>query len=141
MKKLTALISGRFDPINPGHIANFLHLGGNYHKVIIVILDYDTRAFPAFYAKQFLCERILTHAKGQFEVLVNEDHFGKIKEDRLSKLPAFDHYFAGNMEVLKNMSQLSKKMNFECRWLDRAGHWESTSERIAKSMREIMVNT
>ena len=131
-KQTTCLFSGRFDPIHLGHLISILRLATKYNKVVVVILDYLGRSSPAQYSKQIL-EESLSHCKGNFEVLINNVHFGKITIKQLESIPKFDVYAAGNMKVLKHMSSLG----FKVEWVDRAFHYQASDQRLADGLKEL----
>jgi cytidyltransferase-like protein len=132
IKKKIICFSGRFDPIHAGHVINIQRLAAKGFKVIVVILDYPGREFSAKYIKQIM-EEILSRSRGNFQVIINNKHFGIITKKELRKLPKFDIYAAGNLEVLKHVSDLG----YEILWVDRAFHYDATTERKA---REILKN-
>jgi len=120
------IFSGRFDPPHPGHIATAQRLGKRFKHVLIPVLDYPERSYPADYVVQIF-EEILGNSKGSYEVFTNKDHFAKITIERLELFPKFNLYAAGNLETLKHMESLG----YEVLWVDRPFHYEATNDRIA----------
>jgi cytidyltransferase-like protein len=117
---MIACFSGRFDCVHPGHIATILRISALFDKVVIVVLDYKNRVFPAKYAVSIL-EEILSGCHGSFEILINSTHFGKITKKQLRKLPKFDVWCGGNFGVFRHMT----KIGVPARWFDRAYHYSA----------------
>ena len=130
--KKVALISGRYDPTHIGHLITIHRLSKEFKKVIVVILDYKEREYPAQYAKQIFNE-IFSYSKGNYEIYINNDHFGKITKEKLDKWK-FDVYIAGNMAVLKHI----ESMGYEVKWMDRAYHYEATNDRLAEGLKQLI---
>lgn len=106
MNNKTALISGKFDNVHPGHIATILRLGSRYSKVIVVVLDYPDQVF-AVKGRVQVFKDVLEFAQGDYTVILNEEHFGFIKKEEVEKLPDFDVYIAAqNFPVLEHMQKL-----------------------------------
>ena len=129
--KQVALISGRYDPLHVGHVATIHRLAREFEKVIIVILDYKEREYPAKYVKQILDE-ILSYSVGNYEIYINTTHFGKITKEELD-VWNFDVYVAGNMQVLKHI----ESMEYRIKWMDRAYHYEATNDRLAEGVKSL----
>ena len=105
-KNKTALISGKFDNVHPGHIVTVLRLGSRYSKVIVVVLDYPDQVFDINERVQVFKD-VLRYAKGNYEVISNKEHFGFIKKEEVERLPDFDVYIAAqNYSVLEHMQKI-----------------------------------
>lgn len=130
--KQVALISGRYDPGHIGHIVTIHRLAKEFKKIIVVILDYKEREYPAQYTKQIFGE-ILSYSTGNYEIHINNTHFGKITQEELDEW-RFDVYAAGNMEVLKHI----ESMGYDVKWMDRSYHYEATNDRLAEELKRII---
>lgn len=126
------LFSGRFDRVHSGHVMSILRLGHEYKKVLIVILDYKERHWSAQYAQQYLRE-LCTYAKGEYEVVINKDHFATIPK-RAAEQYGFDVYAAGNHKCLLHMDSLG----FKVRFMERAYDYDATSDRRMGAIQEVM---
>jgi nicotinamide mononucleotide adenylyltransferase len=140
-KEKICLFSGRFDRPHPGHITTIQDLGEQYKKVLVVILQHKEQKWPASYRAQVL-KKILGRSKGNYEVIINTWHFGKIKQVDLFKYK-FDVYAAGNMEVLKHIEEINKtvpgprlKNKIEIVWTDRPYDYESNLDRLGMLLQE-----
>lgn len=131
-KERTILFSGRFDRPNIGHIANLMRLGQEYKKVIIPVLDYQGQMFDPYYRASII-ENILNMAFGEYNVLVNTEHFGRITKEELSKYK-FDVYGSGNHECLMHMHNLG----YPTVYVERAYDYTSTEGRLLKKLREAL---
>lgn len=114
-KDKIGLFSGRFDPPHTGHIIAIEDLMTRFMKVYVVILAYKGReACTAFEARTIFnhhFDRILPIvSRNKVEILINTDHFGFISKEKITKLPHFDVYLAGNEQVLRHMESLG----YEC---------------------------
>ena len=118
---LRVLFSGRFDPPHPGHVVTILRLHAKYGHVVVPILDYADRRWPASYCKQVLDE-CFDHLKGDVEVRINATHFAEITCDELDAYEC-DLYAAGNVKVIKHVESLGMK----CVYVDRAFDYEAHS--------------
>lgn len=153
-KDKTILFSGRFDKPHCGHVRTIQLLGQRYKKVLVVVLDYPEQTYPACYRKQVL-EDILNNSKGNYEVVINDKHFGKITVDDLLRFE-FDVYGAGNMQVLEHLERLRNtapktapeaavpggdnkqgERHFEIVWVDRPYDYDSGTERLGKKIQEM----
>ena len=127
-----ALISGRYDPVHIGHIVTIHRLAREFDRVIVVILDYPEREYPAKYVGQIMTE-VLCGSRGSFDICVNNTHFGKITREELDEWD-FNVYVAGNMQVLKHI----ESMGYDVKWMDRAYHYEATNDRIAEGVKKLI---
>lgn len=116
---LRVLFSGRFDPPHPGHVISILRLHAKYGHVVVPVLDYKGRAWPASYCKQVFDE-CFAHLKGDIEVLINRTHFGEMTCDEL-KTYKCGLYASGNMSVIKHIEGLG----MPCLYVDRAFNYEA----------------
>jgi phosphopantetheine adenylyltransferase len=112
----TVLFSGRFDNVHPGHIATIQRIGQIYKKVLVVILDYPDQVYPLIYRYQVL-RQTLMFSKGDYEVIVDKTHFGKITKKELEKFD-FNVYASGNLDVLKHISDLGYEVMYTERAFD-----------------------
>jgi hypothetical protein len=109
------LFSGRFDKPHAGHIITIQRLGIVYSKVIVVILDYPKQKYPIGMRYDVLKEA-LDNSVGKYEVITNKIHFGELTKKDLKKLPPFDIYGSGNIEVLQHIQSLGVKIKFVARY-------------------------
>lgn len=123
----TCLFSGRFDRPHPGHILTILQLGFIFRKVLVVVLDYPEQKYPVQYRVQLL-QSILEYAMGEYEVVSNESHFARIVEEDLSKFK-FDVYASGNIECLKHIEELGRKVTYVNRSFDYSASEEYEKEK------------
>ncbi|MCP3684792.1 MAG: adenylyltransferase/cytidyltransferase family protein, partial [bacterium] len=80
MKNKTILFSGRFDDVHIGHIMTLQRLARQYDKVIVVILDYPKQFYP-IQDRLRTMQTALEGCKGNYEVVVNNVHFGNITRE------------------------------------------------------------
>ena len=116
---LRVLFSGRFDPPHPGHVVSILRLHAKYGHVVVPVLDYKGRVWPASYCKQVFDE-CFAHLHGDIEVLINRTHFGAITCDELESYGC-DLYASGNVVVIKHVESLG----MPCIYVDRAFSYEA----------------
>jgi len=105
---MIALFSGRLDRPHPGHIITIQRLGQIYEKVIVCILDYPGQKYPISYRKGVIQEA-LQHSKGEYLVLSNKTHFGKITNSELCEINDIEEwnvYVNANEEVLEHIDKL-----------------------------------
>jgi len=114
----TVLFSGRFDPVHPGHIATVLRLLKKCRYVTIAMLNYKERRYPTCYCVDIF-EEIFDGLP--VEVVVNNDHFGKITKEQLEKFN-FDVYASGNLSVLRHIENLG----FDVIYTERAYLYEAS---------------
>lgn len=100
----TILFSGRFDKPHLGHLITIKRLGQQYKKVFIVMLDYKGQNSPLC-TRMRIMKEALEHIQGEYELVSNTTHFGKITVEELKQF-SFDVYGAGNPAVLKHMESL-----------------------------------
>jgi len=115
MKNDTALTSGRYDPLTPGHICSILRIAKRHKKIVVVVLDYPERRFPVDYTMTVLHELFERAVAFKLEFVVNDVHFGKISKDELLSYGA-DVYYGGNHRVLRHIEQLG----FPVHYMERA---------------------
>ena len=127
----TLLFSGRFDRPHLGHIQTITRLGKEYSKVLIVVLDYPEQYWPVQYRAQILKDQ-LDRSKGNYEVITNTIHFGKISKHELSQF-AFDVYGSGNLKVLKHIETLGYQTIF----VERSDYAAATDDRMFHQIKEI----
>lgn len=132
MVNKTILFSGRFDRPHISHIDTITKLGQEYKKVLVVVLDYPEQCYPVQYRAQRLGE-VLGRCKGNYEVVINKVHFGKITASELGYFD-FDVYGTGNMEVLKHIESL----NVKCRFIDKSDDTAASDEARFQKIKEIM---
>lgn len=113
------LFSGRFDGVHTGHLLAIEDLLARYLKIIVVILDYEERSTNVYDVKKIFVHhfnRILPPMmRNRIEIIVNRQHFGFITKTQLAKLPAFDVYLAGNLQVLNHL----KTLGYACEYVPR----------------------
>lgn len=132
MKSEIVLASGRCDPPHCGHIVSFLRLGQLYKKVLVVILDHDSQKYSPQYRAQIIKE-ILGMSKGNYEVIVNKEHFGEITKKDAEKYGKFV-YASGNLKCVKHMDELG----YEVIYIDRAYDYEASDDRKLRSIKEAL---
>lgn len=141
-KDKVCLFSGRFDAPHCGHIKTVTDLGQRFKKVLVVVLDHPEQKYPVQYRAQIMRD-ILANCKGEYEVIVNQYHFGKISIDSLLKYD-FHVYAAGNLEVLKHIEKIvSESMTAEERgittlWVDRPYEIDASTERLGRIIKEML---
>jgi nicotinamide mononucleotide adenylyltransferase len=129
---MTALFSGRFDRVHVGHIISLQRLAERYKKVLVVVLDYEGQQYSVQYREQMLKE-CLGYCKGNFEILVNKDHFGKISKENAAGF-GFDVYCSGNQQCLKHMEELGYRVEY----VERAYDYEATDDRKWQQIKEVL---
>lgn len=127
-----ALFSGRFDRPHLGHIVSILRVGQRFNKVIVVVLDYPEQEYSVYYRAQMLDE-ILSNSVGNYDVIVNKEHFGKITAEQLRKYE-FDVYASGNHDCLKHIESLGKKVMY----IDRAYDFAATDDRQIQRIKKAL---
>ena len=127
----TILFSGRFDPPHISHIDTIMALGQTYQKVLIVILDHDSQMYPVQYRAKTI-RSLLDRAKGEYEVVINQTHFGEITPAELDAYE-FDVYGSGNMECLKHIGN----MGYEIEYVQRSGETSATDARVWAKVKKI----
>ena len=130
--KLVCLASGRYDRLHAGHIITILRLAQKYSKVIVVMLDYKEQQYSVQYREQMLRE-CLGMCKGNFEIIVNKEHFGEITKEDAEKYK-FDVYCSGNQKCIKHMEELGYKIEF----IERAYDYEATDDRKWQKIKEVL---
>ena len=107
VKNKKVLFSGRFDVPHLAHwvsVMRILHMGAS--KVVIVVLNYEGRTWPAQRAAQFFDEVVyLSDLQTIVEVRINNTHFAKITKKEF-ELYDCTRYIAGNNEVLHHIDSL-----------------------------------
>ncbi|MCP3683539.1 MAG: hypothetical protein GY861_12700 [bacterium] len=117
MNNKTILFSGRFDTIHTGHIITIKRLGQTFKKVIVCILDYPGKVCPTcghveggqFYSigeRRSIMKDALENVEGNYEIIVNKHHFGRITQEQVEELPHFDVYGSGNYDCFMHMHTL-----------------------------------
>ena len=138
------LISGRFDRPHCGHLKTLTDLARRYKRVLVVVLDHPDQMYPVCYRTQILRE-ILDNCTGEYEVVVNQYHFGQISIDELLKFD-FDVYAAGNLEVLAHIEKIrdtcprsarGAEKHFDIIWTDRPYEYTSSTERLGRKVEEM----
>ena len=124
---MIALFSGRFDPLNLGHVETIMSLGGKYKTVHVVILDYDGR-FSLAQDQMTRLLKILACAIGSYCVTINRDHFATIPRAKAEE-NIFDVYCSGNRECLEHMEEIG----FKIEYVPRSGKDNSTELRRVRS--------
>jgi nicotinamide mononucleotide adenylyltransferase len=109
MMAKTILFSGRFDPPNLGHIMTLQRLAQEYAKVIVCILDYPQQ-FQPIKERLEIMESTLYCCIGNYEIMVNNVHFGVINKEDIEPLPDFDVYGSGNAVCEAHMTKLGYKV-------------------------------
>jgi len=132
LKEKCILFSGRFDFVHRGHYETIMRLGQRYGKVLVVVLDYPEQTYSVQYRAQKLRET-LDMAKGNYEVVVNKEHFGKITFEQSMKY-SFDVYGSGNMDCLKHMESLG----YAVEYVPRTDDISATDERVFNKIKDIM---
>lgn len=132
MKDKTVIFSGRFDDFHKSHIATIQRLGQQFKKVIVALLNHRDQYYPISYRKQAIVE-ILGNSKGDYEVIVNDIHFGEITKEELDKFGA-DMYAGGNLKVLKHIESLG----MECLYVERAYEDHATDARKYQQIKEVL---
>ena len=117
------LFSGRFDPVHTGHIVSLLRLTKRYRKLIIVILWYKNRRYPACLSKQIIEEVFSYVPYCDVKVYINRTHFGKITKNEMDSFGQYDEYIAGNFKVLEHM----ESMGIPTYYTDRAYLYRATN--------------
>ena len=137
------LISGRFDRPHCGHIATIRSLGKRFKKVTVVVLDHSEQMYPLAIRLEMLHRCLDEIPTEDYEIIVNQFHFGTISIDELLKFE-FDVYAAGNMEVLKHIEAVystslsaTKKRNIRTIWVDRPFEQDASTERLGRVVREM----
>ena len=117
----TAITSGRYDPVTPGHICNILRIAKHpgCSKLKVYILDYPERRFSIDCTLQIFREVFDEMSElHDIEFIVNDAHFAEIKKGFFD----FNHcgqdivYFGGNHRVLRNIEELG----FPVHYMERA---------------------
>jgi nicotinamide mononucleotide adenylyltransferase len=124
-KKGIALFSGRFNVPHIGHILTIFKLCREFDMIKIVILDYPGRKVLAHWARDIF-DDCLKHTGYKWKIYINSTHFAKISMEELSGYGPFDAYYAGNIEVLNNIRNFEKELEFEARWIDRSWFYEAS---------------
>lgn len=128
---MTALFSGRFDPLNAGHIATIAQLGQKYENIVVVVLQYPDRISPVH--DQIECLSMITkNLKGNYEILWNYDHFGRITTDK-ADVYKFDVYCSGNQQCVDHM----KTLGYRAELVPRYGNYSSTDIRVGRKFRAL----
>lgn len=124
---MTAVFSGRFDPVHIGHLATVLRLCKRFAKVVIVVLDYHERqivdAKEAKHIFDMMLDLIFGEvARNKVDVVICPIHFGKITYEQyelfLLNIGADYNstvYLTGNPEVLANFD----RQQIRCEYVDR----------------------
>lgn len=94
------------------------------------MLDYPERTFTAQYAASMLYDALLT-AKGNYVVLINDSHFGRITAEEYASFGA-DVYCSGNHKCLKHIESLGYKTEY----VDRSYDLSASEEKSAWSMQK-----
>jgi cytidyltransferase-like protein len=103
---LRVLFSGRFDPDHKGHWTTILKLLRVFDKVLVVILDYPERRFPALESKRsFETQAILSGFFDRVQVVINKTHFAKITIEEWESYHC-QVYAGGNPEVNDHIGSL-----------------------------------
>jgi len=111
----TAIFSGRFDPVNLGHVITTHRLLEVYDKVIVVILDYPERTGCSAKDAYAMFHTVFGfgYIDSVIEFCINATHFGKIREFDLKRLLYYckcdmdnTDYVGGNKEVNKHIESL-----------------------------------
>ena len=130
----TALISGKFDNVHPGHVITIQKLGKEYDRVIVVILDYPDQVF-SIEERLKTMNTILKNSRGNYEVIVNPNHFGYIEKEEMEKFPHFDVYVAAeNYSVLDHI----KSLGYEVKCVKRYPGYTATDSRKYREIVKFM---
>ena len=113
--KQTVLFSGRFNVPHPGHWLSILRLLKTFKRVVVVVLDYEGRMYPACYSQQVFGEMVdLSGLGDRVDIEINTTHFGEIDQEELDSFGCHA-YAAGNIDVLHHVSSM-----MPCVYIDRA---------------------
>lgn len=125
------LFSGRFDRPHIGHAITLARLGAQYNTVKVVILDYPEQEYALAYRMAVLDE-VCQSLRGNYEVLTNRVHFGKITREEIEKFLPFTTYGSGNQFVLSHIESLGYHVQFVPRAFDFAASTDRRLQKIQK---------
>jgi len=117
------LFSGRFDRPHLGHIVTIKKLMQRYDEVIVVMLEYVGQHYPTKDRCQILRDG-LRYVPGNFNLIVNKEHFAFITRKELSRLPEFDIYGSGNEDCLVHIAALGH----DTEYVERYGEFSASHE-------------
>jgi hypothetical protein len=108
---MRALFSGRFDPDHGGHWTTILKLLKVFDEVLVVVLDYPERRFPAIDSKIHFDSMAILSGITEYElkVVINHTHFAKLTWEEWESFEC-DVYAGGNQEVNKHMCNLGVRV-------------------------------
>ncbi len=125
--------SGRFDSPHCGHVKNIQMLGAKYGLVRVVVLDHKEQRYSPQYRAQVLRD-ILEQSVGEYDVVVNDIHFGEITKEQLCQFE-FDVYASGNSDVLRHIDSLGYELVF----VDRAYDYEANEDRKLRKIKDALI--
>ena len=101
---MKALFSGRFDPDHSGHWTTILKLLKIFDSVLVVVLDYPERRFPAVETKyHFDSMAVLSDIpQSRLKIIINKTHFAKLSIKEWNSYGC-DVYAGGNPDVNLHM--------------------------------------
>ena len=104
---LRALFSGRFDSAHLGHWATILKLCKIFDSVLVVILDYEGREYPASYIRRVYetLAALSVISLRELDFRVNTTHFAEISKSEWQVFGC-DIYAGSNETVNEHMTTL-----------------------------------
>ncbi|MFH1741308.1 MAG: hypothetical protein ABIH23_20075 [bacterium] len=122
---MTAILSGRYDIVNPGHLKTIMKCAYEVERLIVMVWDCDERRdCPAAWAVEVLQWAFSDVEGANIKIVLTPFHFGEITPAQLKELPEHDFIFAGNPDVymhLKNIGanvrQIDETPGYHSSWI------------------------
>ena len=134
----TALFSGRFDRVHPGHLITIGRLGQQYDKVIVCVLDYTGQFYPVEERVEVMKDA-LELVKGNYNVITNKYNFEKITKKQVDEIGVkFDVYITGNAICYLNMFGLGYEVMDSGRYPGYAARDDRNYQKIMKVIEEVL---
>lgn len=104
MNGKTAILSGRYVIVHPGHIATIRRFGQIYSKLYVYIVNDPGSPWPSQWSKQLIdyCTVDMSNVK----TVLDFCHFGYATEEDLVRLPEYDDFLCGNSAVSEHLRSL-----------------------------------
>jgi glycerol-3-phosphate cytidylyltransferase-like family protein len=122
----TAILSGRYELLHPGHVLTIRREAIRYRYLYVYVVDNPQCAIPSSWAHQLL--QMATECLGNVQVLLNPCHFGRATKEDIDRLPHYDVFLSANPSVTEHL----RSMGVNVREIERTPGYSSSDviERI-----------